>query len=688
MRIICITFVLVSLILALPAFSSDQLEEVVVTATKTALSPEEAPAKVEVVTGEEIAKKNLFTVDQSFRMIPGIYSDRMSGIVGISDTFAPVFIRGMPSASQSLVLLDGQRMNNYEGTVQWWAIPVQNIDRVEVVKGPFSSLYGSGAMGGVVNIITRPDYSPLEASYGYGSYNSTLLSAGHGWSIGDLTYSITLRRFSIDTPGQTSTTGRPGTNTIEVPTADGGVTNIQGYTRTTASSDALTLGLSWDTTLDSSLDLKFTHATFELDPEETTTFDGARLSASYREHAMNNYVLSYRNAELDDIEILFNAGFTHNYKDLFIWNNASEDSTRPNSHYASSLQTNVTFDRHLLSVGADFNQGRVSAFDGGSSPEPDDDQTSKGTIRTIGLFIQDQFDITDKLSLFLGGRYDHWRTFNAATNSTAQGYPVEVSNNSEGHFSPKASLVYRPDSWTTARASAGEAFRGPTLWEAFKYSRGRRGTSLPNPELEPETIRSYELGIERILFTYFSLGFTYFNNSFDNMIYRIDVDDLDGDGNPDYLFENIGEASSRGYEATAGFMVRDDTKFFVNYTRTNTRIRSVDDPVVAARIEGKKFTDIPARMWNTGVTFDNGPVFGNLTIRYVGDRFANDDNSDTIDGLIDGYDPYSVIDLSLGFRIRNFEVTGAVYNVGDARYWETYDLSPGRTYFLKVTARL
>lgn len=685
MRRFCIIVATAAVLCSLPAHASEQqLEEVVVTATKTQQAASEAPASVEVVKGEEMREKNIHFPDQALRYLPGVFSERRGGTAGIADSFAPLHLRGMPSSSQSLVLLDGQPMNNYEGNVHWWAIPVENIERIEVVKGPFSSLYGGGAMGGVVNVITDPVYSPLEVTYGYGSYKTRLISAGHGLSVGDFTYSIVFRSFEMEDPDQTSTTWREGENTIELPSADGEPTFLQGYTRQKTTSDALSLGLTWDMTPDSSLDLKYTHANYKFDPEEGLTYDGDYLSSSYREHATNTYVATYRNAELENIEFLLNAGLTHNYRDVFIWNNNSAPSTRPNSHYTAGLQSNITLGSHILTLGTDWRFGKISALDESRDPV----QSSKGKMTTTGFFVQDQWDLTGRLSLYAGARYDHWRAHDVATNSSLVGFPVEISSKSESHVSPKLSVVYRPDDFTTVRASAGEAFRGPTLWEAFKYSKGNRSTSLPNPELDPETVRSYEVGFTRNLFTYFDFGLTYFVNQFEDMIYSVDVPDVDGDGNDDYLFENVGKAKSRGYEATMGFRATKDLYFFANYTRMFTRIQDVDDPALAAVIEGKEFTDIPEYTFNVGAEYDRGPIFSSLIVRIVGDSFRNEDNSDTINNRINGNDPYSVVDLSLGYRVKNLELKATVNNAFDQEYWESYDINPGRTYFLTVTARL
>lgn len=687
MRRFCFILMLASLFTANLVFAEEKLEEVVVTATKTQKAVEESPATVDVVTSEAIKKADARFADETLRTVPGVFIERRDGVVGLSDSFAPIHLRGMPNASQTLVLMDGQPMNNYEGNIHWWSIPAESIERIEIVRGPTSSLYGGGAMGGVVNIITKTEYSPLEVSVGRGSYKTETASFGHGWSFGDFTYNIVARSMKMEDPEQTSTTWRAGTNNVEVPTADGSTTYIQGYTRQESRSNALSAGVTWDMSEDSYLNVKFTAADYLLDPQERETFDGDYLSSSYREHATNTYTLNYYNGAMENIEILFNAGLTDNYKDLFIWNNSSGDSVRPNSHYTMGLQSNISFSKNILTIGTDWTLGRVTNEDEGDIDDPDDSQISKGSTRTLGFYLQDQFNLNDKVTLYAGARYDSWKAFNAETNSADQGYPVYTPINKDSSLSPKISLVVRPDDMTTIRASAGDAFRGPTLWEAYKYSRGRRGTSLPNPELDPETIRSYEVGLERAIIPEVKVGLTYFSNHFKDMIYQVDTPDLDNDGNDDYLYRNVAKASSSGYEATLDLYPIDNVSIFCNFTKTFTKIKDVDDTALAAQIEGKKFTDIPETAYNIGLAYDNGALFTNITFRHVGDRYAEDDNSDHFDEM-DGFDPYSVVDINLGYRTERYELTGTLYNTFDATYWESYDECAGRTFLLKATVKL
>ncbi|HPS93190.1 MAG TPA: TonB-dependent receptor [Deltaproteobacteria bacterium] len=690
MRNFTIGIVLCFLVLATSAFAEEtNVGDVVVTATKTQQKVSDSPATVNVVTGAAIKESNSHFVDEAIRALPGLFSERVEGVSGISDSFAPIHLRGMPNASESLVLLDGQPMNNYEGNIHWWSIPVENIDRIEVVRGPFSALYGGGAMGGVVNILTKTEYSPFEFTYGYGSNQAQYLSAGHGWSVGNFTYNILYRRMTLEAPKQTSTAFSPGVNNIAAPNATGGTTYIQGYTTEDTTNEALTTGITWDMTPDSSLSFRFTHASFELDPVATVNYDGQYLSSSYREHANNTYILSYRNSEIKDVEVLCNAGFTDNYTDQFIWNNNSGDSLRPNSHINAGIQSNIKLPaRNTLTVGTDWSHARISSLDEKNPSVLDDDQITKGSTTTTGAYLQDQWDATSFLTLYGGLRYDYWKAYNAATNGASAGYPTETPDHSDNYLSPRVSLVIKPDDKTTIRTSAGEAFRGPTLWEAFEYSRGQRGTSLPNPELKPETIRSYEVGVERSFTKAFSMGATYFNNDIKDMMYKVDTPDLDGDGIADYMYKNVSKGSTWGYEATAKLALRSDLNLFANYTRTYTEVNKVDDPDLAAQIDGKEFTRIPDKTYNIGCDYDNGKLFSNAVLRHVGDRYNKADNSDIYNNRIDGYDPYTVVDFNLGYRVKNCEISAGVFNVFDKEYWESWDKSHGRTYMVKGTVKL
>lgn len=147
------------------------LEEIVVTATKTEKEIEDVPGSVTVISKEEMELRNMETVDDALSETKGIFVKRSKGLM---DATASVRMRGFKGDQYTLILLDGQPLNDaYTGGLEWGSLPVDNIERIEVIRGAASALYGGNAMGGVINIITKTP-KKLEASIagGYGTYNT------------------------------------------------------------------------------------------------------------------------------------------------------------------------------------------------------------------------------------------------------------------------------------------------------------------------------------------------------------------------------------------------------------------------------------------------------------------------------------------------------------------------------------
>ena len=130
------------------------LDEYVVTATRTMEEAIKVPAMVSVVTAEEIKEKNVNTITDALKMLPGIYDARPGGM---SDTANGIQIRGY-GEEDILVLYDGMPLNDgYSTDVNWSVVSVDDVEKIEVVKGAASSLYGGKAVGAVINIISKYD---------------------------------------------------------------------------------------------------------------------------------------------------------------------------------------------------------------------------------------------------------------------------------------------------------------------------------------------------------------------------------------------------------------------------------------------------------------------------------------------------------------------------------------------------
>lgn len=177
------------LVSSVTAFAEESLNEysldtMVVTATRTEKVLSEIPASVSVVTDKDIEKMHVNTINEVLSRVPGIYSSRLKGIANSSPT---ILMRGLNNQAQNLVLVDGQPLNDASSAVVGWSdIPVDSVARIEVVKGTASALYGSQAMGGVVNIITKnPSKGERKVSVGYGSNATWIKRASIGDKIND-----------------------------------------------------------------------------------------------------------------------------------------------------------------------------------------------------------------------------------------------------------------------------------------------------------------------------------------------------------------------------------------------------------------------------------------------------------------------------------------------------------------------
>ena len=178
-----------ALISAFPAIAADkETDAVVVTATRQATRSNELLSDVSVITREEIEKAGQSTVEQLLARQPGIEYSANGG----PGTNSSIFIRGA-NADHTLVLVDGQRINSVSaGGASFSRLPLSQIERIEILRGPASSLYGADAIGGVIQIFTRRGEGParFNASAGYGTYNTSEASAGVSGGTDIVSYSL------------------------------------------------------------------------------------------------------------------------------------------------------------------------------------------------------------------------------------------------------------------------------------------------------------------------------------------------------------------------------------------------------------------------------------------------------------------------------------------------------------------
>lgn len=431
----------VFLLSGLPPAAADEeiirLDPVVVTATRTPETADETLASVTVVDRQEIERLQARTVADALRGIPGL---------GISNSGGPgqptsFFLRGSDS-DHVLVLIDGVKVGSPTlGVAPFQDFPIDQVERIEVVRGPRSSLYGSEAIGGVIQIFTRKGGGPLtpRASLGGGSYGTTNASMGlsgggeQGWF--DLS-----GRFE-DSSGFNACTGKPfvGGCFVDQPDRDG-LSNRAGHVRAGYRfQDLAELDLHW---LRSGTHTDYDGGPFGGNRSQTNQqIAGGKLVG----HPLPDWTLTLSGGRSwDDLQVFFEQHFVDRF-----------DTTRDTLSWQNDIQLG---DDQLLTAGLDWQNDRV-------------DSTLDYTLdarRNRGLFTEYQGGFGNH-SIKLSARHDHNEQFG-------------------GHHSGDLAWGYRLSNDWRLTASYGTAFKAPTFNDLYYPFFG-------NPNLEPETSQSLEIGI-------------------------------------------------------------------------------------------------------------------------------------------------------------------------------------------------
>ena len=507
------------LLATFPAALRAQTEEpkyratVVVTADRLQEPLEEVTDSVTVITRQQIEEKQASNVADLLREVPGLDIVR-SGSPG---KVTSVFLRGSDS-DQVLIQIDGVTVNDpVFGGFDLGQLSTDNLERIEILRGPQSPLYGSDAIAGVINILTRKGAGPtrLEGSAEGGNYGTFRGNGSVSGSAGPAYYSCSASRFMTDGLSSVRTFER----TIE--------TNNDDFEQTVFSGRA---GYQ-SAERQSDVSLRYSDGSFGVPisadlptPLRGGTSTTLTLSASHRErladgwHASATVAYADREDRAHDPEDPF--GFT--FFDVF--SNTWKVNLQSDAEIAGG---------QLLSVGYEFEQA--------DGREQDSFSQLDGTITTQAFFAQDKLS-WGRLLMTAGVRYDHNSHFGSDTN-------------------PRISAAYDLGAGARLRGSIGTGFRAPLLGELLPPFFG-------NGDLQPEESTSFDLGYEQEFASRGArLGATYFQNNFDNLI------DFD---TGTFRFQNVAQARTRGLELYGQLRLHAGTHLSANYTYLEARNQTSD----------------------------------------------------------------------------------------------------------------
>lgn len=520
-------------------------EAIVVSASHVERARSDTPASVTVITGDDLRARQIETVADALRDVPGLSVVRSGGRGGLTS----VFPRG-GSSNYTLVLVDGVRVNSFGGAFDFAHLSVANVDRIEIVRGPQSALYGSEAIGAVVQVITKRGGAPsVEGVVEGGNLGTARMAVGtagarHAWSWG-----VGAERVSSD--------GYAGT------TASGETVSNDDYTRTQATG---TLGYRSSGGLDAVLvaglsqDERGFPGPWGANP--IGVFPGIdRVSRGQNDGRRVGVRVSHpwTAALRQRVDVTY-ADLASDFVSAF--GPSSSGTRRFNGRIQEDLALGT---RAALSIGAEIVRER-GRFVSGSPGTP-----IQVNRQNIGLFVENRLSAGTRWDVTAGIRYEHIVREAMDPDPTAfQPRPV-LPRQRVGSLNPKVGLMYRAfgaaggRSVTRFRASAGTGIRPPDVFEiAF----------TDNANLRPERSRSLEAGVEQHLMRgIMVIDGAVFANNYDDLI--VTVGRTWGNASR-YRTDNIANARARGIELSALARLPLGLRAVVTYTRLSTTMLSVD----------------------------------------------------------------------------------------------------------------
>lgn len=597
----------------LPVYSFD---EVVVTATRTENDVKKVPASTQVITQEDIKRGGATSVRNALSMYANIF--QKSKVRGGGHD---IIIRGMET-KHSLVMVNGRRISNEAdanglgNAMSLDRININDVEKIEIVRGPSSALYGSEAMGGVLNIITKPSKEQTLLT----GLEHTSEDTSHWWHadtgrIGNFSMTLDARfnkinRSMLDTATESDPYGTAQTYNASLNyyvndhsyvnaymdyysqhlKTDMGTPAMKPITLTT-SSGKMSLsgqamlegtgskafkqknyGISWNGKTDKNdWQIQAYMSKFNWSTTSSTKVLGSIPPAGMV--GMFNYLLQKKNT------------YDFNHDEHNMWAIEGRDSLRVNDH-------------HRVTFGAEYVKDKVAGTGLGSNGDGVHSITENGktkfssekTLSSYAAYLQDEIEY-GKWFIVPAIRYDHHSAYGS-------------------HTSPKIGVTYNATDHFRIKANYGDGFKAPSVSQLYydldmEMGRGNWVHLTGNPNLKPEKSKSWDLGVE----AEFGKGYgslTYFDNDVDNLIASIPKG-KDSNGHNLHRYENVNKARIKGLENTLGYRFNDTLEFKVTSTLLDAKDTSAGkDLTQRARLsqiyqliyDDHKDTGWSAVLWN------------------------------------------------------------------------------------------
>jgi outer membrane receptor for ferrienterochelin and colicins len=615
------------------------LEDVTVTAAGYEQSVEDAPASVTIITGDELRKRSFRDLTDALRDVEGV---TVNG--GANET--DISIRGMP-ADYTLILVDGKRqsaresrVNGNSGYEQSFIPPAEAIERIEVVRGPMSSLYGSDAIGGVINVITR--------------------KVSNEWG-GSVTYDYSARQhsdqgnarqtqFYLNGPLIQDTLGLQVWGRYLDRQADDDVEETNGFSK--ADHKDLTARLAFTPTVDHDI---------LLEAGATRLKNGDGLSPNWatreQENNRDHWSISHQGRwdwATSDVSFAQEESSRKGVASATQRDVLGRKPTVKNSVFDAKLV--IPTEHNITTTGLQWNETTVTDWNQGLG----DRVNYEYSVVQKALFAENEWAMTDTFALTTGLRMDHHEKYGV-------------------HFSPRIYGVWHAtDDWTI-KGGVARGFKAPELRAVIEdYAVLRRNTfaMLGNPDLKPETSTNYELSALWSNRNNLSAGATVFYNDFKDKLSTVTTDQFFG---PYIIMErvNVDKAVIQGAELNGRWDITSALALKANYTYTDSEQKSGANGGAPLALTPEHKANVRTD-WTLS---DKTQLWA--AVNYYGEEYGNTITDESSPG-------YTTADFGGSYELtKNVSFNAALYNLTDKRLDdETYGtVNYGRTLWASTTVR-
>lgn len=611
------------------------LQDIVISATRTTAKIDEIPCRINLIKKQEIQNFPILNIDNILQSIANVYVNRSSGIFSKN---ASVTMRGLDGTNRVLVMYDGVPLNKAAGGgINWHIFDGQDIENIEVTKGPNSAVYGNNAMGGSINIISSLPVKQFETEIttGFSTYNTF-----------DGKISIASNSIKNNKGGFFAINGyyRQGdgyyfvkpevkdSNDTKLFLKEGGGTFKGGYRFNNKIQFTLFYNLYHD-----------------------IRGDGIKIF-----EPKGGYYKDLTQVAIGNLEIL-NSGFTINVKPYLHLENYTQHTERINTigdvyklydsnqkSYDIGILANaskILGKIHKLNFGFDAKTSNIQAADiYRTSP---DEIMRYGEMNFVASFVQDEITLKKNLFLLAGARIEYSQFLNGhqevknptTTTGFSSSFEKYFDNKNWFNISPKIALRYQLTKYFGSYVSISQGFMPATLDDMVSSRKISKGFKIANPHLKPETLMNYEVGFEvkpnsNIRFEnsiYFSNGsnFQYFIQTGDT----IEMDKIV------FQRQNLAKVQVAGTENSLFIVIQKNQSFRINYTYNLSTISKFDGiGEMGESLKGKHLAETPPHQAFIGYYNQNKYANFSLILNYIGKQWADESNTATIE-------PYATIDL-------------------------------------------